>query len=151
MTMNSSAVEYFPCVELLFLEHQKRFTVVPLICTVTECICLHIVEVPGLWMVETVESYQSAKALNQRWGDRKEKSFSEENSPLHVMLQVNTSREESKCYLSYIVMNMKLPCSFLAFFFNRLLFHEVSVCFNLHYYVYTPSSCKPFQWGLQSQ
>lgn len=57
---------------------------------------MHLTEVPGLWMVETVDSYRSAKVLNQRWGDRREKSFSGSNSPLHVMLQVNTSREESK-------------------------------------------------------
>lgn len=57
---------------------------------------MHLTEVPGLWMVETVDSYRSAKALNQRWGDRREKSFSGSDSPLHVMLQVNTSREESK-------------------------------------------------------
>lgn len=58
-----------------------------------------ITEVPGLWMVETVDSCQSAKALSQRWGDRR---FAEENTPLHIMLQVNTSGEESKCHPSCV-------------------------------------------------
>ena len=55
-------------------------------------------EVPGLWMVETVDSHRSALALSIRWGDRRERRLGEEEAPLHVMLQVNTSREESKCH-----------------------------------------------------
>jgi pyridoxal phosphate enzyme (YggS family) len=51
-----------------------------------------LVDVPGLWMVETVSSSRSAQALSQRWGDR----TAGENTPLQVMLQVNTSGEESK-------------------------------------------------------
>ena len=42
-------------------------------------------------MVETVDSYKSAEALNHRWGDRGLNS-----DPLRIMLQVNTSGEESK-------------------------------------------------------
>lgn len=48
-------------------------------------------EVPGLWMVETVDSFKSAQALNHRWGDR-----GLECGPLRIMLQVNSSGEESK-------------------------------------------------------
>jgi pyridoxal phosphate enzyme (YggS family) len=53
-----------------------------------------LVEVPGLWMVETVDSWRSAQALDQRWGDRS--GGWHDCSPLQVMLQVNTSGEESK-------------------------------------------------------
>ena len=54
-------------------------------------------EVPGLWMVETVSSFRAAKTLNQRWGDVKEQQcISENNNHLQIMLQVNTSGEESK-------------------------------------------------------
>jgi pyridoxal phosphate enzyme (YggS family) len=42
-------------------------------------------------MVETVDSFKAAEALDRRWGDR-----GLDCGPLRIMLQVNTSREESK-------------------------------------------------------
>ena len=49
-------------------------------------------------MVETVSSFRAAKTLNQRWGDNnmKEQQCIYENNLLQIMLQVNTSGEESK-------------------------------------------------------
>ena len=52
-------------------------------------------EVPGIWMVETMDSSRSAQALNERWGQRRER---DDSDPLRVMVQVNTSGEESECY-----------------------------------------------------
>ena len=56
-------------------------------------------------MVETVSSCRSAMALSQRWGDR----TAGENTPLKVMLQVNTSGEESEhCWIHVLVVYMLL-------------------------------------------
>lgn len=48
--------------------------------------------VPNLFMVETVDSVKLANSLNVSWGKLNKPS------PLNVMVQVNTSKEESKCY-----------------------------------------------------
>lgn len=45
-------------------------------------------------MVETVDSEKIAKELNKHWKD--------ESKRLKVMVQVNTSQEDSKCFLSWI-------------------------------------------------
>lgn len=49
-----------------------------------------VTNVPGLCMVETVDSEKLATALNNSWGKLSQ------NRPLHIMLQVNTSGEDSK-------------------------------------------------------
>jgi len=49
--------------------------------------------VPGLWMVETLSQSSAAEKLNRYWGLRESASSS---SPLKVMVQVNTSGEESE-------------------------------------------------------
>ena len=43
-------------------------------------------------MVETVDSVKLANSLNVSWGKLNKPS------PVNVMVQVNTSKEESKCY-----------------------------------------------------
>lgn len=50
-------------------------------------------DVPGLCMVETVDSEKLATALNNSWGKLSQ------NRPLHIMLQVNTSGEDSMLLL----------------------------------------------------
>ncbi|KAL5471362.1 hypothetical protein EMCRGX_G029473, partial [Ephydatia muelleri] len=49
-----------------------------------------LVDVPHLWMVETLESEKMAQTLNTAW------STSEHQRPLRVLVQVNTSRENDK-------------------------------------------------------
>ena len=51
------------------------------------------VGVPGLWMVETVSKQRTARELNSCWEKRPSHSSP---LPLKVMVQVNTSREESE-------------------------------------------------------
>ena len=48
--------------------------------------------VPNLFMVETVDNVKLANSLNVSWGKLNKPG------PLNVMVQVNTSKEESKCY-----------------------------------------------------
>ena len=48
--------------------------------------------VPNLFMVETVDNVKLANSLNVSWGKINKPG------PLNVMVQVNTSKEESKCY-----------------------------------------------------
>nr|XP_058959304.1 pyridoxal phosphate homeostasis protein-like [Pocillopora verrucosa] len=52
--------------------------------------CNNLVGVPNLFMVETVDSVKLANSLNVSWGKLNKPS------PLNVMVQVNTSKEESK-------------------------------------------------------
>ncbi len=52
---------------------------------------LCILGIPGLWMVETLESIKMAKRLNTCWGLRESGSHS-----LKVLVQVNTSKEKCK-------------------------------------------------------
>lgn len=57
--------------------------------------CNQLLSVPNLWIVETVDSTKLATALDNSWRLRKQqKNLS--NEQLRVMLQVNTSGEESK-------------------------------------------------------
>ena len=59
-------------------------------------------EVPGLWMVETVDSFKAAEALDRRWGDR-----GLDCGSLRIMLQVNTSREESKSVVTHMLLHYR--------------------------------------------
>lgn len=52
--------------------------------------CNNIVGVPNLFMIETVDSAKLATTLNSSWGKQNK------TRPLNVMVQVNTSKEESK-------------------------------------------------------
>jgi len=52
--------------------------------------CNNLVGVPNLFMVETVDSVKLASTLNSSWGKQNKPN------PLNVMVQVNTSEEESK-------------------------------------------------------
>ncbi|XP_078358533.1 pyridoxal phosphate homeostasis protein-like isoform X2 [Oculina patagonica] len=52
--------------------------------------CNNIVGVPNLFMIETVDSAKLASTLNSSW------SKQNKPQPLNVMVQVNTSKEESK-------------------------------------------------------
>lgn len=52
--------------------------------------CNNLVGVPNLFMVETVDSIKLASALSSSWGKQNKPG------PLNVMVQVNTSQEESK-------------------------------------------------------
>lgn len=52
--------------------------------------CNNIVGVPNLFMIETVDSTKLATTLNSSWGKQNK------TKPLNVMVQVNTSKEESK-------------------------------------------------------
>ena len=52
-----------------------------------------LAETPGLWMVETVAKQRTADMLNKAWSCR---TLSTASSPLKVMVQVNTSKEESE-------------------------------------------------------
>lgn len=49
-----------------------------------------IINLPGLYMIETVDSEKLAEAFNSRW----EKVSVENKQPLKVLMQVNTSQEE---------------------------------------------------------
>lgn len=55
-----------------------------------------IVKIPGLYMIETVDSEKLANNLNSAW----EKLESKNDHPLHVLIQVNTSGEKEKNGLS---------------------------------------------------
>ena len=46
--------------------------------------------VPNLFMIETVDSVKLASTLNSSWGKQNK------THPLNIMVQVNTSKEESK-------------------------------------------------------
>ena len=46
-------------------------------------------DVPGLWMVESVDSVKCARVLERWWEGREER--------LRVLIQVNTSYEDSEC------------------------------------------------------
>ena len=48
-----------------------------------------ITGVPNLFMIETVDSAKLASTLNSSWGKQNK------TKPLNVMVQVNTSKEES--------------------------------------------------------
>lgn len=48
-------------------------------------------DVPGLWMVETLDSVKCADSLNRHWGLR-----DRGDHPLRVLVQVNTSSEDSE-------------------------------------------------------
>ena len=61
--------------------------VLPLFCT----------GVPNLFMIETVDSAKLASTLNSSWGKQNKPS------PLNVMVQVNTSKEESKYSATWTV------------------------------------------------
>lgn len=52
--------------------------------------CNNITSIPNLWMIETVDSAKLATALNSSWG-REERTHR-----LDILIQVNTSNEESK-------------------------------------------------------
>ena len=52
--------------------------------------CKTLVSVPNLWMVETVDSKKLANALNSSW------SRQNIDCKLKIMIQVNTSKEQSK-------------------------------------------------------
>ena len=54
------------------------------------CVCVHFSDVPHLWMVETLESDKMAQTLNDMW------STSEQQRPLRVLVQVNTSGEKGE-------------------------------------------------------
>ena len=56
---------------------------------------LIIVGVPNLFMVETVDSAKLANTLNSSWGKKSKPD------PLNVMVQVNTSQEESECKINF--------------------------------------------------
>lgn len=56
---------------------------------------LIIVGVPNLFMVETVDSVKLANTLNSSWGKKNKPD------PLNVMVQVNTSQEESECKINF--------------------------------------------------
>ena len=47
-------------------------------------------------MVETLDCPKTAQALSKRWSQRKLRQQGEKDRPLHVMMQVNTSGEESE-------------------------------------------------------
>ena len=52
--------------------------------------CNNVTSVPNLWMIESVDSTRLATALNTSWSKR------EHTHRLNVLIQVNTSSEESK-------------------------------------------------------
>ena len=54
--------------------------------------CNKLVKVTNLWMVETIDSAKLATALNNSWS----RVHVEDRERLKVMIQVNTSQEESK-------------------------------------------------------
>ena len=53
-------------------------------------------------MVETVDSFKAAEALDRRWGDR-----GLDCGSLRIMLQVNTSREESKSVVTHMLLHYR--------------------------------------------
>ena len=52
--------------------------------------CNKLVKIPNLWMVETIDSTKLASSLNNSW------SKTDHTHRLKVMIQVNTSEEETK-------------------------------------------------------
>ena len=62
----------------------------PVIFIIRESVLL-LVDVPGLWMVETLDSVKTADTLNRHWALR-----DRGHDPLRVLVQINTSNEESK-------------------------------------------------------
>ena len=52
------------------------------------------VGVPGLWMVETLDSVKTADILNRHWSLRESG-----DDPLRVLVQINTSNEDSESTL----------------------------------------------------
>ena len=50
---------------------------------------------PNLFIVETVDSVKLANTLNSSWGKKNKPD------PLNVMVQVNTSQEESECEINF--------------------------------------------------
>lgn len=63
--------------------------------------------VPNLFMIETVDSTKLATTLNSLWGKQNK------TKPLNVMVQVNTSKEESQCSISrYDVLGVAKLCFF---------------------------------------
>lgn len=82
-------------------------------CVLCVCVCtirstmnhpnmyLTLTEVPGLWMVETLDCPKTAQTLSVRWSQRKLRQQGEEDKPLHVMMQVNTSGEQSESHDSH--------------------------------------------------
>ena len=58
--------------------------------------CNLLLSVPHLWMVETVDSARLASALDSSWHRKYCSEHACHSSKLRVMLQVNTSREETK-------------------------------------------------------
>ena len=53
--------------------------------------CFPAVGVPGLWMVETLDSVKTADILNRYWSLRERG-----DDPLRVLVQINTSNEDSE-------------------------------------------------------
>ena len=58
--------------------------------------CNLLLSVPHLWIVETVNSAKLASSLDSSWHRKCCNEHTCESSKLRVMIQVNTSREESK-------------------------------------------------------
>lgn len=58
--------------------------------------CNLLLSVPHLWIVETVNSAKLASSLDSSWHHKYCNEHTCESSKLRVMIQVNTSREESK-------------------------------------------------------
>lgn len=76
--------------------------------------CNNLTSIPGLWIVETVDSDRLATALDSSW--KKKQS----NHRLKIYLQVNTSSEESKsgCQpadISHLVRHVQDNCTSLEF------------------------------------
>ncbi|XP_041369277.1 pyridoxal phosphate homeostasis protein-like isoform X2 [Gigantopelta aegis] len=73
-----------------------------------------VLDVPNLYLVETIDSEKLAEAVNSSWGRRKKTDH------LKVMVQINTSEEESKsgcskCDASRLVKYVIEKCSQLQF------------------------------------
>lgn len=81
--------------------------------------CNMLLAVPHIWMVETVDSVRLATALNNSW-QRKHQRQRQIRDKLKVMVQVNTSKEESKhgCLPEAtveLVQHMQRVCDHLEF------------------------------------
>lgn len=61
-----------------------------------------VLQVPNLYLVETVDSEKLATTLNKSWP-----KFNANNSKLRVMIQVNTSAEDGKNLVFLISVNRK--------------------------------------------
>ncbi|EEP77788.1 hypothetical protein UREG_02637 [Uncinocarpus reesii 1704] len=53
-------------------------------------------DVRGLWAVESVDTQKKASLLDKGWGERSNSQEGQQQEPLRVFVQVNTSGEESK-------------------------------------------------------